>query len=88
MKAQKIRILLVVALLSVMMVAGNVLPAAKTPVKLGCTFQENSYPLGTVLHYVLPYPQPVDVYMRCEWGLEPWPGGMTPRWVYYGSNPS
>ncbi len=91
MNAQKVRSLLVIALLCVMMVVGSVLPAAAqtfTPVPLGCTFHGKSYPLGTVLHYVLPDPEPVDVYMRCELNLSPVPSGPKTKWVYYGSNPS
>lgn len=92
MKAQKVRILLVVALLSIMMVAGNVSPAAAaqtlTPAPpLGCTLHGDFYPLGTVLHFRLPYP-PADIWMRCEMGRAPGPNGLDPRWVYYDSNPS
>jgi hypothetical protein len=57
-------------------------------VPLGCMFQGKSYPLGTVLHHVLPYPEPTHVYMRCELKLNGWPSNPTPQWVFYGSNPS
>jgi hypothetical protein len=97
MNTQKVRLLFVVALLAVMMVAANVLPAAAqspalspslsaTPVPIGCVFQGKSYPLGTVLHFVLPYPEPTDVYMRCELNLAPPPSSPT-HWVYYSSKP-
>ena len=91
MNTQKVRNLLVVALLSLMMVAGNVRPAAAqtfTPVPIGCIFQEKYYPIGTVLHFVLPEPEQHHVYMRCELKMSPWPGGLKPQWVIYGSNPS
>lgn len=89
MKTQKIRVLLVVALLSVMMVVGNVLPAAAQVAQpLTCTHQGNAYPLGTVLRFFLPSPEPHYFYMRCELKVAPWPEGARPQWVIYSSNPS
>lgn len=91
MFAMKARNLLIVGLLAVMLVVGNVLPASAqtfTPVPIGCSFQGKSYPLGTVLHFFLPEPEPRHVYMRCELNLSPSPFAPKTHWVYYSSNPS
>ena len=91
MSVQKVRNLLVVGLLAVMLVVGNVIPVAAqtfTPVPIGCSFHGKSYPLGTVLHFVLPEPEPMDVYMRCEFNLSPNPTAPKTHWVIYSSDPS
>ena len=97
MYSKKLRSIMVMALFALSLLAVDIAPAAAqigTPVQgkklvLQCTHAGNNYPVGTVLHYVLPYPEPTDLYMRCELKFS-FAGGtarQSAQWVYYGSDP-
>ena len=75
MITEKLRYLLVLVVLCMMMVMGSALPVAAqgvqkwTPTPIGCVFQGKTYPLGTVLHFVLPYPSRQTCICAVNWSI-------------------
>jgi hypothetical protein len=96
MNTQKIRSSLALAILALTLFLSQAAPAAAqegisataVPITFHCVKGTVSYPVGSVVRYLLPYPEPVYVWARCELSAPATPGsGLIARWVYYGYNP-
>ena len=95
MNTQKLRSLIALLLLAGSLVLTQATPALAqrfSPVErivFQCYHAGNYYALGTVLHYVLPYPEPTDLYMQCKL-VTSFDGGhinQSAQWVYSSEDP-